>query len=143
MRDERGAAIRIALRSKGRIVFIGLGSVVAVKAAGNHALLEAEEGSYSVRESISEMAARLRDYGFIQIHRSVLVNSAFVEAIEPRVTGAYILRMKGGKEYDVSRSFKSNLALLAQVWIGNGGPGKPELHAVEVRVARRSGPPFT
>jgi two-component system LytT family response regulator len=119
MLKERGTTARIALRSRGRIVFLGLDSVIAVKAAGNRSLLEAEAGSYCVRESISEITTRLGDYGFIQVHRSVVVNGALVEAVEPKTTGAYVIRMKGGKVYDVSRSYKGNLARLAHVWIGN------------------------
>jgi len=101
---------RIAIKSKGRILFINPGDVVAVQA----------EGNYVLRESISVVAEKLRPYGFIRIHRSVLVNASFVEEIKPYVTGEYGLRVKGGREYTVTRTYKKNLKSLAEFWIGGG-----------------------
>jgi two-component system LytT family response regulator len=109
---------RVAIKAKGRILFIDPGDVVSVHAEGNYVLLQRESGSYMLRESISEMAEKLKSYGFIRIHRSVLVNTSFVEEIQPWITGEYGLRVKGGKEYTVTRTYKKNLRSLAEFWIG-------------------------
>jgi two-component system LytT family response regulator len=109
---------KIAIKTKGRIVFVDLMDVVIVEAQGNYVLLHRQSGSNLLRESISTMAEKLKPYGFIRIHRSVLVNSSFVEEIQPWTTGEYALRIKGGKEYTVSRTYKSNLKSLAKSWIG-------------------------
>jgi DNA-binding LytR/AlgR family response regulator len=111
---------RIAIKAKGRIVFIDPCAVIAVQAEGNYVLLLREGGSHLLRESISEMAEKLEPFGFIRIHRSVLVNAAFVEEIQPCQTGEYDLRMKGGKQFTVTRTYKKNLRSLAQYWIGTG-----------------------
>src|SRR6266705_1186568 len=92
--------------------------VVIIEAQGNYVLLQRASGSYLLRESISTMAEKLKPYGFIRIHRSVLVNGSFVEEIQPWTTGEYVLRVKGGKEYTVSRTYKSSLKSLAKFWIG-------------------------
>ncbi len=111
---------RIAIKAKGRIVFIDPCAVIAVQAEGNYVLLQREGGSHLLRESISDMAEKLEPFGFIRIHRSVLVNAAFVEEIQPCPTGEYDLRMKGGKQFTVTRTYKKNLRSLAQYWIGTG-----------------------
>jgi DNA-binding LytR/AlgR family response regulator len=111
-------APRIAIKAKGRILFIDPMSVVAVQAEGNYVLLQGLTGSHLLRESISAMEEKLSIYGFIRIHRSVLVNSSLVEEIQPYVTGEYGLRVKGGKEYTVTRTYKKNLRSLAEFWIG-------------------------
>jgi hypothetical protein len=72
-----------------------------------------------LRDSISVVAEKLEPYGFIRIHRSVLVNASFVEAIKPYSTGEYGLQVKGGKEYTVTRTYKKNLKFLAKFCIGN------------------------
>jgi two-component system, LytTR family, response regulator len=84
-------------------------------------LLERLSGSYLLRESISAIAQKLEPYGFIRIHRSVLVNTSFVEEIHPWTTGEYVLRIKGGKELPVSRTYKKNLSSLARFWVGSNG----------------------
>jgi DNA-binding LytR/AlgR family response regulator len=111
-------APRVAIKSKGRVLFINPEEVIAVRAEGNYVLLERESGSYLLREAISAMAEKLEAYGFVRIHRSVLVNSSFVEEIQPCPTGEYRLRMKGGGEFMATRSYKKNLKSLAQIWVG-------------------------
>lgn len=111
---------RIAIKAKGRILFIDPCAVIAVQAEGNYVLLQREGSSYLLRESITDMAAKLEPFGFVRIHRSVLVNSAFVEEIQPCPTGEYDLRVKGGKQFTVTRTYKKNLRSLADFWIGTG-----------------------
>jgi two-component system LytT family response regulator len=113
-------SLRVAIKVGGKILFINLGDVVAVQAEGKCVLLQQNASSYLLRESISAVAERLESHGFIRIHRSVLVNTSLVEEIRPLSTGEYCLRVEGGKEYTVTRTYKKNLKLLAEFWIGTG-----------------------
>lgn len=110
--------IKIAIKTKGKILLIHPGEILAVEAEGNYVLLRRPTDSYLLRESISTMAEKLQPYGFIRIHRSVLVNASSVEELQPGTNGEYILRLSGGKEYMVSRTYKNNLKSLAHSWIG-------------------------
>lgn len=109
---------RMAIRIKGRILLLDPRDVVAVHAEGNYVLLQRKAGSYLLRESLSEVAEKLKPYGFIRIHRSVLVNTSFVEEVKPYVTGSCSLRITGGREYTVTRTYRKNLRSLAEFWIG-------------------------
>jgi two-component system LytT family response regulator len=109
---------KIAIKTKGRILFLDPTEVAIIRAEGNYALLEKQSGSYLLRESISTLAEKLKPHGFIRIHRSMLVNTSFVEEIRPWSTGEYVLRIKGGRELTVSRMYKNNLRSIAQLWIG-------------------------
>jgi DNA-binding LytR/AlgR family response regulator len=111
-------APRIAFKAKGRILFLDLAEIVAVQAEGNCVSLRHRPNPYLLRESLSSMAEKLKPYGFIRIHRSVVVNISAVEEIQPLPTGEYRLRVKGGKEYLVTRTYKHNLRDLAQLWVG-------------------------
>lgn len=109
---------RIAIKSKGRILFIDVAEIVVAEAEGNYVLLRQESGSHLLREQISVLADRLKPHGFVRIHRSVLVNSSHVEAVKPLLTGEYLLRLKNGKEYNVTRTYKKNLKEFATFWLG-------------------------
>lgn len=109
---------RIAFKSKGRICFMELSELVAVQAEGNYVSLRHRPHPHLLRESISSIAEKLKPYGFIRIHRSVVVNSSAVEEVQPLPTGEYRLRVKGGMEYMVTRTYKENLRDLAQLWVG-------------------------
>ncbi len=110
----------IAIKAKGRILFINPGDVVAVQAEGNYVSLHRESDSFLLRESISRVAEKLKPYGFIRIHRSALVNTTFVVEIKPYSTGKCGLRVKGGKEYAVTNGYKKNLKPLTEFRIGSG-----------------------
>ena len=112
-------APRIAFKANGRILFLDLAEIVAVQAEGNYVSLRHRPNPYLLHESLSSMAEKLKPYGFIRIHRSVVVNISAVEEIQPLPTGEYRLRVKGGKNYLVTRPYKDNLRDLAQLWVGS------------------------
>ena len=113
-------SLRVAIKVREKILFINLGDVVSVQAKGNYVWFQRNDSSYLLRESISVLAARLETHGFIRIHRSVLVNTSFVKEIRRLSTGECCLRVEGGKEYTVTRTYKKNLKSLAEFWIGTG-----------------------
>jgi two-component system LytT family response regulator len=112
-------APRIAFKVKGSILFLDLANILAVQAEGNYVSLQHRPDPYLVHKSLSSVAEKLKPYGFIRIHRSVVVNISAVEEIQPLPTGEYRLRIKGGKEYLVTRKYKQNLRDLAQLWVGS------------------------
>jgi DNA-binding LytR/AlgR family response regulator len=112
-------APRIAFKAKGSILLLDLADILAVQAEGNYVSLRHRTNAYLVHESLSSMAEKLKPYGFVRIHRSVVVNISAVEEIQPLPTGEYRLRVKGGKEYLATRTYKHNLRDLAQLWVGS------------------------
>jgi len=111
-------SLRVAIKVKGKILFINLSEVISIQAKGKCVQLQQNASSYLLNESISLMAEKLEIHGFIRIHRSVLVNTSFVREIRALSTGEYCLQVEGGKEYTVTRTYKTNLRSLADFWIG-------------------------
>jgi len=111
---------RIAFKARDNILLLDLADIVVVQAEGNYVSLRHRHRPhpYLVRETLSSMAEKLKPYGFIRIHRSVVVNTSAVEEIRPLPTGEYRLRERDGKEYLVTRTYKHNLRDLAQLWVG-------------------------
>ena len=116
----RGKSARIAIKAKGRIRFIDPADLIAVQAKGNYVLVLQTSGADILRDSISIIEKKLTLHGFVRIHRSVLVNTAMVEEIRPLPSGDYMLAVRGGRKFKVTRTYKKNLQLLAQLWIGMG-----------------------
>lgn len=105
---------RIAIKAKGKIVFIDPAEIIALEAGGNYVSLCHTSDSYLIREPISTLAEKLNPFGFVRIHRCVLVNIAYIEELRRSVTGVYLLRVSGGKEYTITRTYKNNLRFLAE-----------------------------
>lgn len=114
----RAISTRIAVKANRKIRFIDAAEVISVEAHGNYVVLHHKTGRYALRQSISRLDYQLRSLGFVRIHRSFIVNSVFVEEIEALPTGEYLLRVEGGDEYTVTRTYKNNLRFLAASWLG-------------------------
>jgi DNA-binding LytR/AlgR family response regulator len=112
---------RIAIKTKGRFLFVLLADIAAIEAKGNYIVLHHTSGSHILRESISMLEHHFGPCGFVRIHRSVLVNAASVEEIQPWSKGEYVLRVRGGRDYTVTRTYKHNLHRLATCWLGGDG----------------------
>jgi two-component system, LytTR family, response regulator len=112
---------RIAIKANGTILFIDSRDVIAIEVRGNYLSLLHTSGKYVLHESITMAEKKLHLHGFVRIHRSVLVNAAFVEELRPSSIGKYLIRVRGGKEYKVTRTYKMNLQFLAGSWIGTDG----------------------
>jgi DNA-binding LytR/AlgR family response regulator len=111
---------RIAMKCNGTILLIDPTEILTAEAQGNYVLVFHSNGTYLLREQISNLANRLHPYGLIRIHRSILVNAAHVESISPLITGEYLLRISNGRGYNVTRTYKKNLQAFAEIWIGTG-----------------------
>ena len=109
---------RIAVKTTQGVLFIDPAELIAVEAAENYILLVLSSGSHLVRGSLSAVAEKLKPYGFVQIHRSVVVNASQVQEIRHRAGGEYLVCTRGGKQYPSSRTYRQNLRMLATLWVG-------------------------
>jgi DNA-binding LytR/AlgR family response regulator len=122
MESPRTNPSRIAIKAQGKILFIDPAEVVTVEAQGNYVFFQRTSGSaFLFRQSLSVVAEKLLPYGFVRIHRSALVNPAYVEEIHCWTTGEYVLRIQGGRESPVSRTFRKNLHSITPLWLGTDG----------------------
>src|SRR5271168_2833085 len=65
MHEQNQPSPRVAIKVKGKILFINLGDVAAVQADGDYVSLQRNGSSYLVRELISAVAEQLEPQGFI------------------------------------------------------------------------------
>jgi len=62
------------------------------------------------------MAEKMVPFGFVRIHRSILINRRSVQEVRPFLTGEYGLRLKNGKDLTVTRTYKKNLNCRVLGW---------------------------
>ena len=111
-------AARMAVRAKGRVLFVDAIDVVVAKAQGNYVALVHKCGAYLVRETMATAEQKLSPLGFVRIHRSILVNTKLVKDLRRDKTGTYVLRTTDGREHPVGRAYKDNLSGIARSWLG-------------------------
>ena len=117
-RNPVSGVARIAIKAKGRVLFVDPIDVVVAKAQGNYVALVHKSGSYLVRETMATAEQKLTPLGFVRIHRSILVNTTLVKDLRRDNTGTYVLRTTDDSEHPVGRACKDNLKVIARSWLG-------------------------
>lgn len=112
----RPATVRVAIKSNKKIVFVDPIDLISARAHGRYVVMHHKSGSYLLRGSLSRVERGLAPYGFVRIHKSLLVNSAWVHEIRPHFNGEYRLLLKDGRQLKTTRTYKKRLLQLAALW---------------------------
>jgi DNA-binding LytR/AlgR family response regulator len=107
--------------------FVPVSQIRYVEAEGDYARLHTEGDSYLLRVPLTQLEQDWAVAGFVRIHRSILIATAFVE--EVRVDGGRCSVVIGGQELQVSRRHTRELRDLL---VRNARPG-PAGHRTEAR----------
>jgi two-component system LytT family response regulator len=92
----------------GRQRTLSTDEILWIKAAGNYVQIYARAGTFELRETISNMAAKLQGSGFIRIHRSMIVND---RAVKHRIVndGRASVVLWDGTELFVGPNFRDHV----------------------------------
>jgi two-component system LytT family response regulator len=102
---------RFVVRTPGRIVFLPLGEVDWIEAAGNYVYVHAGRERHLIRGTLKAIESRFASR-FARIHRSAIVNLERVRELAPRAHGDCEVVLRGGARLTVSRTFASRLRAL-------------------------------
>ena len=97
---------RIVVRSGGRLVPIRSADIDWVEAEGNYVRIHTAAGDHVIRTTLREFAESLPSSLFLRIHRSAVVNVNRVTEVQPWHTGEYIVKLAGGRELTLSRTYR-------------------------------------
>lgn len=107
--DLRRPLESITVHVGSKLRFLDPQKIRYIKAEGNYVSVVGDGEPVLARERIAAMEERLRDARFLRIHRSVLINVAFLREIRPHGNGDYECLL------DNDESFVSGAAYRAEV----------------------------
>jgi two-component system LytT family response regulator len=102
---------RIASRVGERVIFVDIRHVTHFYAKDKLTFAATAQKDYVVDSPITELEQKLDPAHFMRVHRSTLVNLAFIEEVGSGFAGGMLIRLKDGKrtELPVARDRVSNL----------------------------------
>jgi two-component system LytT family response regulator len=92
---------RIASRLGERVVFVELSNVTHFYAKDRLTYAATGQKDYVVDATISELEQKLDSARFIRIHRSTLLNLAYVDEVNSWFAGGMVVRLKDGKRTEL------------------------------------------
>jgi two-component system, LytTR family, response regulator len=103
---------RIVLRTGGRLSFLKTDEVDWIEGEGNYLRVHAGKQSYLLRETLSDIEARLDPARFVRIHKSTIVNTERIREIQPLFNGAHSVLLHDGTRLTWSRGYRNQLRAL-------------------------------
>ncbi|MGA0559544.1 LytR/AlgR family response regulator transcription factor [Larkinella sp. VNQ87] len=100
---------RVLVKEQGRMYFVDLSEVEFVDADGNYVTLHTATGKHIVYDSLTKLETRLDPKQFVRIHRSHIVNLAYVQEVETHFNGDYIVRLKTGRVLKWTRNYRDKI----------------------------------
>jgi two-component system LytT family response regulator len=103
---------RLAVKSDGRVLFLGLDEIDWVEAVGDYVNLHVGQQKHLVRARMAEMEKKLAADRFCRIHRSTIVNLDSIKELLPFFGGQAVVILKNGDRLTVSRNSSQKLQYL-------------------------------
>ena len=100
---------RVPVRIGTRIQLVPVEQIDYCEADSNYVRIHAGAESYLVRETLAGMEARLDPARFLRIHRSLIVQTARVESLEPLFHGDYLVKLRSGARLTSGRTYRARL----------------------------------
>ena len=100
---------RMPVRIGARICLLPVEEIEYCEAESNYVRLHAGGQSYLVRETLAGMEAKLDPARFLRIHRSLIVQVAQVESLEPLFHGDYMVKLRSGARLTSGRTYRARL----------------------------------
>jgi two-component system, LytTR family, response regulator len=100
---------RLLVKEKGRIYLLPVRSIAWVESAGNYVRIHTRNRSHIVRMKVSDLETILDPSMFARVHRTKIVNLDRIQSLKPAVNGSYVITMKGGSEFQMSKLYARNV----------------------------------
>jgi two-component system, LytTR family, response regulator len=113
-RQTSGFIERLMLKAGARIFFIQTAEIDWIEAADYYALLHVGDKSHLLRETLTELEAKLDPQKFVRIHRSTVVNIERVKELYAQGSGDYAVVLHDGTTLRLSRRRREKLQFLLQ-----------------------------
>jgi two-component system LytT family response regulator len=97
---------RLAIKTPGKVIFVSVDDIDAIEAAGKYAVVHVGKENHVLRETITALEANLPPERFLRISRSVIVNIARVQELQPMFKGENVIVLKNGKHYPTTRPLR-------------------------------------
>jgi two-component system LytT family response regulator len=95
---------RVLIRDGAKVHVINAEKIEHIEAQDDYVQIRSEGKSYLKNQRMTELEAQLDAEQFLRIHRSYIVNIAFVDRIEQSTKDSHVAILKDGGKIPVSRS---------------------------------------
>ena len=114
LKEETKYLRRVAVKEKGKIIFVPTDEIDFIEAQGNYLQLDMGNHSHLIRMRLHLLEQKLDATKFVRIHRSTIINIDRVKEMHPLFNGDQTVIMKSEKRLTMSRNYREKLKSLME-----------------------------
>jgi two-component system LytT family response regulator len=103
---------RILIKGKTGYSFLNVEDIIWFEAYSDYIKIHTKDKTYLKNISLAEMESKLDPQHFLRIHRSSIINLAFVKEMKPYSNGEYFIYLTNGEKVKLSRTYKDKIEIL-------------------------------
>jgi DNA-binding LytR/AlgR family response regulator len=101
---ERTDIVPVATLRGGRTRLVSRSSILFLEAQGDFVRVMGDDGArYLLSQSLTEIAERWEEHGFVRVHRRFVVNLRRAVEVEPNLNGTAVLVLADGNRIPIAR----------------------------------------
>jgi two-component system LytT family response regulator len=108
-RQQTGVSDRLLVPAGDGLRMIDSAGIHSLEADDNYVHVRTADQAYLLRRTLRDLLQQLGEQRFAQIHKSVVVNIAEIDALTPLFKGDYELRLRSGRLLRLSRRYTAEL----------------------------------
>ena len=97
---------RIAIKTDERVTFVNVDDVDTIESAGNYVVVLVGKESHILRETLTNLEAKLPPEKFMRISRAAIVNLTRIKELQPMFKGDSVVILKDGRSLPATRSLR-------------------------------------
>lgn len=94
---------QVFIRDGEKCWFVKLSDVRLIESAGNYAKIHFDKFQPLIHKTLNALDERLNPQQFFRANRQQIINTAFIDRIEPFFNSGFLIYMKDGSKVEVSR----------------------------------------
>lgn len=99
----------VELKEKGRNILVRVEDLCYIEADGNYLRLQEIDSQHLLRETLQNFETRLDPGIFLRVHRSIIVNTNYIDRVSYKGNNQFQFSMKNGKKLLSSRGYREEI----------------------------------
>lgn len=97
---------RLTVKTNDKILFIAINEVDSIESAGNYVVVHVGKDEHVLRETLTNLEAKLPSNKFLRVSRAALVNLDRIKELQPMFRGESAVILKNGRAIPTTRTLR-------------------------------------
>jgi two-component system LytT family response regulator len=95
--------MRLTIKTEEKILFLDIDDIDSIESAGNYVVVHVGKANHIMRETLTNLEAKLPSKKFLRISRAAIVNLERVKELQPMFKGESVVILKNGRAIPTTR----------------------------------------